>query len=105
MELKLGYTSSVMSNNNVLIVPLWNWNESTAREIELPNSFNRTFMELKYLEKMLKELVLRSFNRTFMELKYNITELISFRERKVLIVPLWNWNSLAQGQQGSWMMF
>ena len=30
------------------------------------------------------------FNRTFMELKYDITEFISLRERKVLIVPLWN---------------
>ena len=40
-----------------------------------------------------------SFNRTFMELKYRLYYRIGKRLPKVLIVPLWNWN-----RQGSLLL-
>ena len=55
----------------VLIVPLWNWNTESLLEIEEVESFNRTFMELKYLS----------------------GKKITSTQIKVLIVPLWNWNT------------
>ena len=54
----------------VLIVPLWNWNDvKTKMENCVSQSFNRTFMELKLLY----------------DNRRGIAE-------EVLIVPLWNWN-------------
>ena len=76
----------------VLIVPLWNWNYiATAKAVGL-RSFNRTFMELKYLKhehQKLSERVLIvplwNWNKVF------TTKLGQFTV--VLIVPLWNWNT------------
>ncbi len=33
---------------NVLIVPLWNWNNAVLQDQQAELGFNRTFMELKY---------------------------------------------------------
>ena len=54
----------------VLIVPLWNWNEKLFENEVAWNSFNRTFMELKST----------NVNRVHGSIV-------------VLIVPLWNWNA------------
>ena len=61
----------IFLESNVLIVPLWNWNQSA------PNNFksaydgsNCTFMELKYVRKTCKEIERKyGSNCTFMELK------------------------------------
>ena len=53
----------------VLIVPLWNWNAAQKQRYLDAGSFNRTFMELKYVWGNMP--------------LSNLT---------VLIVPLWNWN-------------
>ena len=50
---------------------------------------NRTFMELKYLNKFRDAALDSSSNRTFMELKYHLMA-GSDNCSKVLIVPLWN---------------
>ena len=54
---------------NVLIVPLWNWNLSLRINIQENKSFNRTFMELKFLSQQQEDYQYTCFNRTFMELK------------------------------------
>ena len=69
MELK---SVSYITTNRfsiVLIVPLWNWNSDTGSKLQGGESFNRTFMELKYAD---------GGN--------------CFHILQVLIVPLWNWN-------------
>ena len=102
-------------SGDVLIVPLWNWNNfiwyffaptlssnCTFMELKLgwprwssvasPRS-NCTFMELKYRWGVHRSRFLQSSNCTFMELKY-VQLLVNVRNQAVLIVPLWNWNSL-----------
>ena len=51
------------------------------------NSFNRTFMELKFRDFMIAMMVLCS-NRTFMELKFRSTTILP-APTLVLIAPLW----------------
>ena len=49
MELKCGKAVSLSDGSIVLIVPLWNWNSESGEEpSDDTESFNRTFMELKY---------------------------------------------------------
>ena len=117
MELKLNWGYLILSPFPVLIVPLWNWNNVGKYFFALSQvGFNRTFMELKHLLGMNTWQYLTCFNRTFMELKQCIHDDFddnlncfnrTFMELKrvyvdhapgtkwlVLIVPLWNWNSL-----------
>ena len=48
MELKLSFERECYENEmDVLIAPLWNWNEYTPLQILPMSCFNRTFMELK----------------------------------------------------------
>ena len=48
MELKWVFNNGSINGYNVLIVPLWNWNEIIAlKVIAAAEGFNRTFMELK----------------------------------------------------------
>ena len=90
---------------DVLIVPLWNWNmRSTRMQPRKLVRSNRTFMELKFDIDLQDNQQLTSSNRTFMELKYR--ECNYWPSRKaVLIVPLWNWNqhqgSMATAFSGS----
>ena len=91
MELKYSAKSEISDSTAVLIVPLWNWNKLYDYQEEGVRSSNCTFMELKLWSLILRLLNFLSSNCTFMELK----SLSSNRERvkrKVLIVPLWNWN-------------
>ena len=69
MELKPDGEAARHRLNSVLIVPLWNWNICCRRLSEKRNSFNRTFMELKLMNKALWVSEDLCFNRTFMELK------------------------------------
>ena len=39
----------LLTDNYVLIVPLWNWNETEADKGATAEGFNRTFMELKFV--------------------------------------------------------
>ena len=39
----------------VLIVPLWNWNTQRADAQDVEESFNRTFMELKFKRLIISE--------------------------------------------------
>ena len=64
-----------MVNNKVLIVPLWNWN-SVVVEVQSPNDrSNRTFMELKLKQDIIKIIIKVGSNRTFMALKFGKTPL------------------------------
>ena len=53
-------------------------------------------MELKYYGLYYSKSTGDSFNRTFMELKYSKTGRTTFGII-VLIVPLWNWNDRKRG--------
>ena len=103
------------NNNNVLLVPLWNWNLSISWMNTLTcRCFTRTFMELKLPSYVDYSCQQGSFTRTFMELKV-IVRTVRFRTIltfysylygietwdkdhvtesgiPVLLVPLWNWN-------------
>ena len=76
----------------VLIVPLWNWNDNAAKaSLQATRGFNRTFMELKLGCSVRKALLLP----TFMELKCRFSRSFSWYSA-VLIVPLWNWNVVSE---------
>ena len=65
-----------------------------ANEWQQPSrleSSNCTFMELKLANEWQQPSRLESSNCTFMELKCTIPDLFP-PGRRVLIVPLWNWN-------------
>ena len=47
MELKSPQNVCKGAENNVLIVPLWNWNDELDNSTAEAISFNCTFMELK----------------------------------------------------------
>ena len=71
MELKYTNEEARKKEEEVLIVPLWNWNNDTTYQVQKRNAgFNRTFMELKYIINYRGDWVKGSFNRTFMELKF-----------------------------------
>ena len=48
MELKLQKYKEIQNSNDVLIVPLWNWNPVYEQVQHEATCFNRTFMELKF---------------------------------------------------------
>ena len=48
MELKYYKGVAYSTITDVLIVPLWNWNEMTMKVLTQYLSSNRTFMELKF---------------------------------------------------------
>ena len=78
-----------------LIVPLWNWNAGALRRVVWWwCGFNRTFMELKRLYSGIVCERCAGFNRTFMELKHE-DEWQDPLPAPGLIVPLWNWNFIA----------
>ena len=77
MELKYGVKGRPFLGGVVLIVPLWNWNVAPADSIQEAESFNRTFMELKWNGAKGTAAILH-----------------------VLIVPLWNWNERTQKVHG-----
>ena len=86
----LGSLSSRLPSK-VLIVPLWNWNlfrgllKRYAVYVLIVPLWN---WNLAVIELWANE---RCSNRTFMELKYEIVESVQIK-LYVLIVPLWNWN-------------
>ena len=51
MELKLNEIDYLNKVQDVLIVPLWNWNNKSERIGAVFFSSNRTFMELKFKQK------------------------------------------------------
>ena len=70
MELKFRTAILLYRLKGVLIVPLWNWNGMWVKlKCAISKSFNRTFMELKYVRNKRRK-----------------------TDQNVLIVPLWNWN-------------
>ena len=87
----------------VLIVPLWNWNVFCLFFLPGNKSFNRTFMELKWLIIHfsccihIQVLIVPLWN-------WNGSNVQSFSWRSiVLIVPLWNWNpSSTTKREQSW---
>ena len=91
MELKLVTKSCLWLCLGVLIVPLWNWNIGEELQHQTVDSSNCTFMELKWRRMKRKTKRLPGSNCTFMELKCTIPDLFP-PGRRVLIVPLWNWN-------------
>ena len=116
MELKPESLVDSMINQNVLIVPLWNWNFTTTsgnkkdlRVLIVPlwnwnifvpvlpelflDSINCTVVELKHCKVANVMFNMQSINCTVVELKLR---LLYFRLEIlfVLIVPLWNWNML-----------
>ena len=71
MELKFQNQPQANCQYTVLIVPLWNWNmPAPIRVAKTALSFNRTFMELKFLGRGSHISGNQRFNRTFMELKF-----------------------------------
>ena len=92
MELKYTHSHHTGCMPTVLIVPLWNWNFG-CRQRPRPNKvrFNCTFMELKSHKFCSLRSSFGGFNCTFMELKYWSEEKAD-KTKRVLIVPLWNWN-------------
>ena len=94
MELKFASFNASRYWSIVLIVPLWNWNSNNATACLLAYRSNRTFMELKYEQRIEGQTACFCSNRTFMELKYIWAfQMIQIWEL-VLIVPLWNWNNV-----------
>ena len=77
----------------VLIVPLWNWNTiDVDRIIRDETGSNRTFMELKLVERVEKPwwqgvLIVPLWNWNSGQ------ETLLCVLQQVLIVPLWNWNN------------
>ena len=69
MELKYEFSRSAIQKQNVLIVPLWNWNIDIVWSNDGTEGSNCTFMELKL-----------------------VCNDIEWGKMYVLIVPLWNWN-------------
>ena len=71
MELKLqGTGGSSEVSMEVLIVPLWNWNDCHHRLRDTGVRSNRTFMELKLQAVLFDGRRYGCSNRTFMELKF-----------------------------------
>ena len=83
--------SEVDVTSEVSIVPLWNWNRKSPWALPKLDSFNRTFMELKFvpLVFILSLLMFQSYLYGI-EIKQNLILLVFMQ---VSIVPLWNWNS------------
>ena len=71
MELKCIHGKFQQTAHRVLIVPLWNWNVFSMSRYIFQVGFNRTFMELKF-----------------------VNMITSLFQKCVLIVPLWNWNDV-----------
>ena len=72
VELKHDLCFITLIINNVLIVPLWNWNSGSSAVADWEISINCTVVELKRHSGMIP----------------------SFFFVLVLIVPLWNWNCI-----------
>ena len=93
-ELKLAKaTRSDSFRRKVLIVPMRNWNRAGCvlwRNLFL--CFDRTYEELKRQYCNTSSYVLRCFDRTYEELKLQFQALARPEPRKVLIVPMRNWN-------------
>ena len=114
VELKHQADSTSINLNNVLIVPLWNWNylfdifshdssfsiNCTVVELKLWKlkrvnrmraRINCTVVELKRFRRHRIPRPWRCINCTVVELK-RISFMLTIFSLSVLIVPLWNWN-------------
>ena len=96
MELKLHFNDWKWIEPQVLIVPLWNWNQWVWSYIaSSKDRFNCTIMELKLYSSSTSRircevLIVPLWN-------WNITTLDGmFDDAEVLIVPYWNWNKTEQ---------
>ena len=95
MELKYGLTLEGVVRNDVLIVPLWNWNRVVDHaETDVEFGSNRTFMELKLINMALKASKIQVLIVPLWNWNMSLIEEFSCK-MKVLIVPLWNWNLYA----------
>ena len=63
-------------------------------------TFNRTSMELKHYFQLCDRWYELSFNRTSMELKLIWASVFSIFRARLLIEPVWNWNSFAERAGG-----
>ena len=94
MELKLVPADTAVFLQQVLIVPLWNWNEGNSlgwwslRFVLIVPLWN-----WNVIRPAIKEITAGS-NRTFMELKLRYSHVVVVAVLVVLIVPLWNWNGV-----------
>ena len=93
MELKQGILSNVFRDHFVLIVPLWNWNQFFVWFCHRHFSINCTVVELKPFLSLLRLLLCSCINCTVVELKRGDPP-EGACPGVVLIVPLWNWNSV-----------
>ena len=95
MELKHALRNTkAFSRSSLLIEPLWNWNfyiNDICSAVSF--TFNRTTMELKHEKKYESLNAWPAFNRTTMELKRAAVVVITRNTDRLLIEPLWNWNS------------
>ena len=112
--------ASRRKQEQVPIVPYWNWNEEpvtpdkpaesrsnrTLLELKCAKAntttatatgSNRTLLELKYWMSVTNDWGIKSSNRTLLELK-SIRILYNNRSKAVPIVPYWNWNNTIDGQ-------
>ena len=92
MELKWANSRISLMTSKVLIVPLWNWNTLAVNKLRCDKCSNCTFMELKCGRSSRQHPSSRRSNCTFMELKFQKLD-PKLQPLKVLIVPLWNWNT------------
>ena len=85
---------AVVVPSAVLIVPLWNWNNGSSAVADCEISINCTVVELKHQWRGTDYLHRKSINCTVVELKRWSECSVGSRFATVLIVPLWNWNTL-----------
>ena len=79
--------------HTVLIVPLWNWNEARKFFRDMSLRINCTVVELKPNRSQAGLTTKGCINCTVVELKHDRIKKENV-DGNVLIVPLWNWNSL-----------
>ena len=92
MELKFDSRSHLTtSHQQVLIAPLWNWNNCRGRVERVGRGSNRTFMELKFKYFLCKIFGGSVLIAPLWNWNYSI-HLVSRDMSFVLIAPLWNWN-------------
>mgnify|MGYP003520439868 CR=1 FL=1 len=95
LELKRYYKNAWGWQVTLLIVPYWNWNNTKYHNSATSLSFNRTILELKHSFAVIFFSQTLSFNRTILELKHSRVDSRRIYNRRLLIVPYWNWNDLS----------
>ena len=89
--------------NKVLLVPLWNWNIYTDGENHAAICFTRTFMELKLECDKFKENKEEFYSYLYGIETHLYNAFLLFQV--VLLVPLWNWNFGSTPMKTSWICF